>query len=138
MSTSPRAPRTCRETSVVVVVDEDTFRIALAENLRDDGHPVHDCPDPLAVGRLDDVDVVVTDYEMESMNGLAFADMVHATQPAIRIVLVTAYWTAEVEDALAARPFVRLHRKPVDYDALHAVVDGGADDTAAEEPRSRR
>ena len=127
MSISPRAPRrACSAIRIVVVDDEDTFRIALAENLRDDGHPVEECRDPLAVGRLEDADVVVTDYEMDTMTGLAFADLVHAARPCIEVVLVTAHYSQDLACALAERPFVRLHHKPVDYDALHDQVHGGA------------
>ena len=57
MSTSPRTPRACKEISVVVVDDETSFRTALAENLRDDGHPVRDYADPLAIGALDGASV---------------------------------------------------------------------------------
>jgi CheY-like chemotaxis protein len=108
MSTSPRARRTCSDIRVVVVDNAATFRQALAENLRDDGHSVREHADPLEVGSLDDVDVLITDFEMRSMNGLAYADVVHTARPRIVIILITAYWTMELESALALRPFVRL------------------------------
>ena len=122
MSTSPRARRRCNDLRVVVVDDAEAFRQALAENLRDDGHPVREHADPREVGSLDDVDVLITDFEMRSMDGVAYADLVHAEWPRIVIVLITAYWTVELESALARRPFVRLWRKPVDYDLLHAEL----------------
>lgn len=122
MSTSPRARGTCNDIRVVVVDDAETFRHALAESLRDDDHSVREHADPREVGSLDDVDVLITDFEMRSMNGVAYADLVHAAQPRIVIVLITAYWTVEIESAIALRPFVRLWRKPVDYDLLHAEL----------------
>ncbi len=120
MSTSLRAPRTCSDLRIVVVDDADAFRRGLVENLRDDGHVVREYADPLETGPLDDVDVLITDFEMGSMNGIAYADLVHTAQPRMAIVLVTAYWTAELESAFATRPYGCLWRKPVDYDLLHA------------------
>jgi len=122
MSTSPRAQRTCKDVRVVVVDDAEAFRHALAENLRDDGHPVGEHGDPRDVGSLDGVDVLITDFEMRSMDGVAYADLAHTEWPRIAIVLITAYWTVELENALAVRPFVRLWRKPVDYDLVHAEL----------------
>jgi DNA-binding NtrC family response regulator len=122
MSTSLRARRTCNDIRVVVVDDAATFRHALAENLRDDGHSVREHADPREVGSLDDVDVMITDFEMGSMDGVAYADLVHKARPRIVVVLITAYWTVEIESALALRPFVRLWRKPVDYDLVHAEL----------------
>jgi hypothetical protein len=40
----------------------------------------------------------------------------------VPVVLVTAYWTADLEAQIAARRFVRLYRKPVDYEELHQIV----------------
>ena len=122
MSTSPRSRRTCNEIRVVVVDDAAAFRLALAENLRDDGHSVREYADPQEVGSLDGVDVLITDFEMRSMDGVAYADLVHTQWPSSAIILITAYWTAELESALALRPFMRLWRKPVDYDLVHAEL----------------
>jgi DNA-binding NtrC family response regulator len=66
--------------------------------------------------------VVLTDYQMASIDGLKFADAVHDIRPETTIVLTTAYWTVEIETAVALRPFVQLCRKPVDYDELHELV----------------
>lgn len=122
MSTSPRAPRTCDDICVVVVDDADAFRHALAENLRDDGHAVREHADPREVGSLDDVDVLITDFEMRSMDGVAYADLVHTEWPRLVIVLITALWTAEIDGALMRRPFMRLWRKPVAYDVVHTEL----------------
>lgn len=110
---------------MVVVVDDDaSFRIGLAANLEDDGHPVahHADPSEVAAGDLTTARVVVTDYQMAAIDGLTFADGVHAVHPETRIVLATAYWTVEIETEVAARDFVELCRKPLDYEELHALV----------------
>jgi DNA-binding NtrC family response regulator len=107
-----------------VVDDDAAFRIGLAENLMDDGHAVsaHDDPERVPPEALRAADVIVTDYQMGATDGLSFADRVHAARPEAAFVLATAYWTVEIEAAVAARAFVHLCRKPMDYDELHALV----------------
>src|SRR5205085_3060587 len=110
---------------VVVVDDDDAFRTGLAANFEDDGHRVYQYEDPRAVlpAALDHADVVVTDYQMAAIDGLTFADGVHARRPDLRVVLATAYWTVEMEAQVAARSsFLRLCRKPMDYADLHLLV----------------
>ncbi len=116
--------RPCSAIAVVVVDDDESFRSGLAANLQDDGHVVHQYEDPRDVpaGILDTVDVVLSDYQMAEIDGITFADDVHARRSDVSVVLTTAYWTVEMEAEIAARPFIRLCRKPVDYDELHALA----------------
>ncbi len=116
--------RPCSAIAVVVVDDDESFRSGLAANLEDDGHVVHQYEDPRDVptGILDTVDVVLSDYQMAEIDGITFADDVHARRSDVSVVLTTAYWTVEMEAEIAARPFIRLCRKPVDYDELHALA----------------
>lgn len=108
------------------MVDDDTsFRSGVAANLEDDGHLVHQYEHPRDVpsSALDAAHLVVSDYQMADIDGITFADAVHARQPDIQMVLATAYWTVEIEAEIAARgSFLRLCRKPLDYDELHLVV----------------
>jgi DNA-binding NtrC family response regulator len=114
----------CSGVTVVVVDDDPSFRSGLAANLEDDGHAVRQYDDPRAVPPevLHDARIVVTDYQMADIDGLTFADNVHAVRPEVAIVLATAYWTVEMEALVAARRFIRLCRKPIDYDEIHALV----------------
>ena len=114
----------CSAIRVVVVDDDASFRTGLGANLVDDGHPVSEYDDPQKVPAdvIRSVDVVLTDYQMGPVDGLMFADSVHAQRPEAVIILTTAYWTVEIETAVATRPFLQLCRKPVDYDELHELV----------------
>jgi DNA-binding NtrC family response regulator len=116
--------RPCNTITVVVVDDDDSFRSGVAANLEDDGHRVHQYEDPRDVpaSALDEANVVISDYEMAEVDGVSFADRVRAQRADVNVVLATAYWTAEMEAEVAARPFLRLCRKPVDYDELHALA----------------
>lgn len=125
-------PPRCSDLGIVVVDDDESFRVGLAANLADDGHTVGayagpgDVPEDVLAGAR----VVVTDYQMADVDGLAFADAVHAKAPRTAIVLATAYWSVEIEAEIAARDYVRLCRKPLDYDELHDLVHGVAEETA--------
>ena len=111
----------CSDIVVALVDDDASFRSGVAALLRDDGHEVHEYGDPrdVAPGDLDAFCVLATDYHMADVDGVTFADRVHRSAPQLPIMLVTAYWTVEVEAAVAARPFLHLCRKPVDYEGLH-------------------
>ena len=124
MSSAP-----CSAITVVVVDDDASFRSGVAANLEDDGHLVYQYEDPRDVptSSLDAAHVVVSDYQMAEVDGITFAEQVHARRPDVSIVLATAYWTVEMEAEVAARPFIRLCRKPVDYDELHALVHQATD-----------
>ncbi len=124
-STSPPVLPPCNAIVVVVVDDDDAFRSGVAANLEDDGHLVHQYEDPRDVPSttLDAATLVLSDYQMIEVDGVTFADTVHAHRPDLHIVLATAYWTVEMEAEVAARSaFMRLCRKPVDYDDLHKLV----------------
>ncbi len=113
------------ESIVVVIVDDDaSFRTGVAANLTDDGHVVHEHATPAAapMDHLNAADVVVTHFHMAEADGIAFADELHRARGAVPVLLVTAYWTVEVEAAAAMRPYVHLCRRPVDYDVLHTRI----------------
>lgn len=121
----PLAARECSDVHVIVVDDDESFRTGLAANLVDDGHVVRayaapaEVPDARVLG---DVQVVVTDYQMGGCDGIRFADAVHEAHPSVPVVLVTAYWTRDLEAEVETRTFLRLCRKPVDYDELHGLL----------------
>lgn len=123
--TSPTVSAPCNAITVVVVDDDDSFRSGVAANLEDDGHVVLQYEDPRDVppGTLEAAHVVVSDYQMTDVDGINFADAVHTKRPDLSIVLTTAYWTVDMEAEIAVRrAFLRLCRKPLDYDELHDVV----------------
>jgi DNA-binding NtrC family response regulator len=110
---------------ILLVDDEPSFRMSLAETLRDDGHEVLDYGAPAEVPPLpglESIDVVVTDYEMPGKTGLALADDFHEHHPEVPVLLVTAYRTDALRAQALDRPFLRLAQKPVDYDSIHTLI----------------
>ena len=71
---------------------------------------------------LDQIALMITDYEMPEENGLAFADRFHAVHPNVPIVLLTGHRAAVLEGSLRARHFVHLCSKPVAVDEFHSLL----------------
>ena len=89
----------------VLVVDDDTaLREALCETLDGAGYRVSghlDGSDALKeLGRCDDVDLILTDVQMQPMDGLSLLGRVHKQFPGVAVLLMTAY--ASVEHAVTA------------------------------------
>lgn len=106
---------------ILLVDDDDDFRMALAGALRDDGYEVVECANPADLPSedlLNRVELVISDYQMPGKSGLAFADDYHSTRPDTPIILVTAHWSQHLETQVAMRDRVSLYRKPLDYAVL--------------------
>jgi DNA-binding NtrC family response regulator len=102
--------------------------MALADVLRDDGHRVEAFDAPSSVPPLESlghVAVLVTDYQLPESNGLEFADAFHTAYPNVPIILVTADPCSHLDGAAGSRPYVQLHRKPIDYRTLNASIRKG-------------
>jgi DNA-binding NtrC family response regulator len=115
----------CSAIPILLVDDEDSFRTSFAETLRDDGHEVLDYGSPAAVPPFEglrQVALLVTDYEMPGTTGIQLADAFHARHPSRPVLLVTAYRTQALDAQIGDRSYVRLFHKPVDYDAIHALI----------------
>jgi DNA-binding NtrC family response regulator len=105
---------------VLLLDDDDDFRLALAANLSDDGHYVRHFARPadIQLPFSEAVSMLILDYEMAGEDGLSFADRFHAAHPDVPVVMVTAHWSEFLDHEIAARDFIVLRRKPVDYDDL--------------------
>jgi two-component system C4-dicarboxylate transport response regulator DctD len=110
---------------ILLLDDDDDFRTAVADTLRDDGHEVLEYADPAEVPleTLARATALMTDYRMPSTDGVAFADRFHAAHPAAPVIVTTSYSTAFLESQVAARPYIHLLRKPMDYPTLIGLLE---------------
>ena len=110
---------------VLLLDSDDDFRSALAANLADDGHAVvhfarpRDVP-PLAT--FEELTLLILDYQLDGEDGLSFADRFHASHPRVPVVMVTTYASDRLEAEVAARTFLTLRHKPVDYEELAQLL----------------
>ena len=99
--------------------------MSLAEMLRDDGHEVRDYEAPAylpGLATLENVAILITDYEMPGKDGVALADEFHTHHPEVPVILVTAYRTQPLDAQVRNRPYLRLVQKPIDYVVVHALI----------------
>lgn len=116
---------TASEWRVLLVHDDDLFRTALAESLRDDGHVVLEYAAPLhlpPLPGLPQVQVVITDCEPLDPVGTAFLRAFHTHQPDTPIVLVTAWPPHNLSIAGVAPRCLRLLVKPLRYEDVYAML----------------
>lgn len=79
---------------ILVVDDEEDTRTMLYELLTSEGHAVSTAPDAvegLKIMNRSSFDVVITDMRMPMMEGMEFLAKIKATNPAARVIILTAY-----------------------------------------------
>lgn len=123
-SNSPATGEPCERVALLLIDDDADFRDGLAENLRDDGHPVREYQRTGEVPAevLDEVALAIVDYQLADADGLGFADHIHTRNPPLPIVLITSYWSEFLRARTRSRNYLRLLRKPLDYERLHKLV----------------
>ena len=111
--------------AILIVEDEPKMRRLLELNLGEEGFTTHVVPDAesgLKILNSEPIDLVLTDFRLPGMNGLEFLQQVKGINPAIPVVMMTAYGTVEsaVEAMkLGASDYVL---KPFSMDEIVLVV----------------
>ncbi len=67
-------------------------------------------------------DLVVTDYKMAGMDGLALLEQIRLTQKDIRVILMTAYGSPSVESRASHLNAYRYLAKPLEIDTFRKIV----------------
>jgi two-component system, NtrC family, response regulator len=110
---------------VLIVDDESLIRWSLAEMLIGDDYTVMEAGDgkqALAVLKNppEPVQVVMLDYRLPDTNGLQLLAAIRGLSPASRVVMMTAYGTAEVVAEAMRLGAVCVVTKPIE---MHDVAD---------------
>lgn len=110
---------------ILVVDDEPDLLEILSTELSDAGYEVtcaQDGREAVERARRDHFDVVLTDFKMPGMDGLATLAAIEALHPAQRAVLMTGFASDKVRGALkkSGRPFLP---KPFELDDLLATLE---------------
>ncbi len=116
---------------VLLLDDDETFGTALRELLHDDGHAVRayrSIAELPPLRELPPLAAMITDYQLGGgEDGLSFAQRFHAAHPEAPVILVTAFATDYLTQAVAALPYVSLLRKPFHYEDLHRLLHARSD-----------
>jgi two-component system repressor protein LuxO len=116
--------------TVLLVDDSEICLFGLGHALRERGHQLRFAKGAeagLQALEQERIDVVVSDYFMPGMDGIEFLEEVAGRYPDTVRVLMTAH--SGIEVAIEAINRARVHhflQKPVDREALRAVVEQGA------------
>jgi DNA-binding NtrC family response regulator len=111
---------------ILIVDDEANARAALSEILREDGYVTETAADGFkALGKLDDFapDVILTDLKMPGLDGIAFMQKARAAAPGAVFVVMTAFGTVSSAVEAMKKGAENYLLKPLDPEALGAVVD---------------
>lgn len=79
-------------------------------------------------------DVVVTDYQMDQMNGLELLEAIRSLQPETKVIMITAYGTEELEAEAQRMQAYEYLTKPLEIDSFRKVVQAALDDVAISRP----
>ncbi len=77
-------------------------------------------------------DVVVTDYQMEGMNGLQLLDAVRDINPDTRVIMITAYGTRKLEQEARRHEAYKYLTKPLDISTFRQMIWSALDEVAIE------
>ncbi len=120
---------------ILLVEDETNARKVLSMGLEMQGHQVCGCASPEEAGQaLQDrvFDVVLTDLRMQGRDaGLDVIDMATRQQPQARVLLLTAYASADTAVAAMKRGAFDYLTKPVSGEELASAVERALYDAAA-------
>ncbi|HRG95215.1 MAG TPA: sigma-54 dependent transcriptional regulator [Polyangiaceae bacterium] len=125
---------------ILIVDDEANARAALSEILHDEGYTTETAADGFkALGKLEEFqpDVILTDLKMPGLDGLAFMEKARAASPLTVFVVMTAFGTissAVQAIKLGAENYLA---KPLDFEALSAVVERAMEKARLLEETSR-
>jgi DNA-binding NtrC family response regulator len=111
---------------ILIVDDESNARGALSEILREEGYATETAADGFkALGKLDEFspDVILTDLKMPGLDGIAFMEKARAMSPASVFVVMTAFGTISSAVDAMKKGAENYLLKPLDPEALGAVVD---------------
>jgi two-component system NtrC family sensor kinase len=121
----------CRETSLLVVDDDEHVRRALKRVLKRSGCRLLEAPDAdaaLALLAADPVHVIVSDHRMPGMSGVEFLRIVKERWPRVQRVLLTGQAdTAAIEEAVNQSEIFRFIWKPWDDSHLLLTVQSAID-----------
>ncbi len=121
----PRAARSARRRTILLVEDEDAVRVIIGAALRRHGFHVLEAATPRGACEVfdqhaEDIALLLTDVVMPEMNGPALARRLCAVSPSLRVLFISGY--TDVAPVEAHHPHVGFLSKPFQASLLVANV----------------
>jgi len=117
---------------VMIVDDEDSFRIPLAERLKVRGYDsvdVNNGEDAIKIARSDtDIDIVILDLKMPRMSGDQVLRELKVFRPEIQVIMLTGHGSLDSARETGKMDAYSYLEKPCDFDELVKVVDSARED----------
>ncbi|MGD9489521.1 MAG: sigma-54-dependent transcriptional regulator [Calditrichaceae bacterium] len=110
---------------IIIVEDNDSMRMGMAESLRREGYPVFEFTEgahALEHMKSHPAALVITDLKMEPMDGLAVLKKVREKHPDTEVLMVSAYGTVNVAVDAMRMGAVDFMTKPFSNDELRIRV----------------
>jgi CheY-like chemotaxis protein len=99
--TSPTYVEMREKDRILVVEDDDSFRVMLMETLKLSNYSVtgaSDADEAINILQQGSISAVITDIKMPGMDGISLAKNIKRSQPEIPVILITAYLSAGQQD----------------------------------------
>ena len=122
--------------SVLVVDDDDAHRTVLKTVLKGWGYDIHEANDGhVAVSKVKDnpFDLVLMDIRMLKLSGIEALKQIKIFNPAIPIVIMTAYSSVETAVEALKKGAYDYLTKPLDFDELRLVMERGMEHSRLKE-----
>ncbi len=112
--------------NILVVEDGQSQREMLRDFLKDEGYPVSEAENgesALIKLREDCFDLVLTDYKMPGMDGMALLQAAKELNPEVDVVVMTAFGTVETAVSAMKAGASDYISKPIDLDELQLLIE---------------
>jgi len=112
--------------NILVVEDGQSQREMLRDFLKDEGYPVSEAENgesALIKLRDDCFDLVLTDYKMPGMDGMALLQAAKELNPEMDVVVMTAFGTVETAVSAMKAGASDYISKPIDLDELRLLIE---------------
>jgi DNA-binding NtrC family response regulator len=109
---------------ILLVEDDSTIRSKLSDILRREGYEVEEAGDGVqALARLErsHFDLVITDFAMRRMDGLALLERLQSVSPELPLILISGY-TSKATGMALVKGRAEFLRKPFKPEALTETI----------------
>jgi DNA-binding response OmpR family regulator len=112
---------------ILLIEDESLIRSSLARALRKDGvfiSEAQNCQEALEKLRDEGCDLAIMDLFLEDgMHGLQLISEIHRQAARVKIIVITAFGSAEVKEAVLKKGVDRFYDKPFEIEDIRKAVN---------------